>query len=141
MNVAGSAFYAAGCSFGRRRKAPPTAMRMAPRSTRGLVLCDVLVDGRFCMPATAWPWPCVWVAAPCEPAEISGLVWNPATTELPVMPAVVTLSVFAEPPVVVVVVVVVPLGVVVVGLLALIPALRFPFAVTAAPTAAPKFAW
>ena len=91
------------------------------------------------MPATAWPWPCVWVVAPCEPAEISGLVWNPATTELPVMPAVVTLSVFVEPAVVVVPVEVVPVVVVVVGLLALIPALRFAFAVTAPLTAAPRF--
>src|SRR5438046_9656752 len=144
MNVAGSAFYAAGCSFGRRRNAPATAMRRALRSTRGLVLRDVLVDGRFCMPATAWPWPCVWIVAPCEPAEISGLVWNPATSELPVMPAVVTLSVFVEPavvvvPVVVVPVLVVPVVVVVVGLLALIPALRFAFAITAPLTAAPRF--
>src|SRR2546422_7422343 len=139
MNVAGSAFYAAGCSFGRRRKAPPTAIRMAPKSTRGFVPCEVLVDGRFCIPATAWLWPCAWVAAPCEPAEISGLVWNPATTELPVMPAVVTLSVFVEPVVVVGPVVVVPVVVVVVGLLALIPALRFAFAVTAPLTAAPRF--
>ena len=50
------------------------------------------------------------------------------------MPAVVTVSVFVEPPVVVV-----PVVVVVVGLLALIPALRFPFAVTAPLTAAPRF--
>src|SRR5436189_6296943 len=124
--------YPAGCSFGRRRKAPPTAIRMAPRSTRGFVPCEVLVDGRFCIPATAWPWPCVWVVAPCEPAEICGLVSNPATTELPAMPAVVTLSVFVEPavvvPLVVVPVLVVPVVVVVVGLLALVPALRFAFA-------------
>src|SRR5437870_12531391 len=105
---------------------------MAPRSARGFVPCEVLVDGRFCIPATAWLWPCVRVAAPCEPAEISGLVSNPATTELPVMPAVVTVSVFVEPQVVVV-----PVVVVVVGLLALIPAHRFPFAVTTRLTAAP----